>query len=247
MKKQALLLWALLALATPLVNGQTANAPVNQLTKAEQKAGWRLLFDGKTFNGWRGFLKDKVPDAWVIEDGCIKLDKDKRAAANTGGDLITLDEFENFELSLEWKISPGGNSGVKYLISEVSHEKGGAIGFEMQIIDDEKHPDATKGIGGNRKASALYDVMPANAKKKLQPVGEFNQVRIVVQGAHVEHWLNGEKVLEFERGSEAFRALIAKSKFHDKPLFGAFAKGHILLQEHKDAVWFRNIKIRELK
>ena len=219
----------------------------NELTKTEKKAGWKLLFDGKTFSGWRGFRKDTVSAGWVIEDGCIKMDKDKRAALQTGGDIITLDEYENFELSLEWKISPGGNSGVKYLVVEEAHDTGGAVSFEMQIIDDDKHPDASKGIDGNRKASALYDIMPMNEKKKLKPVGEFNQIRILVKGNHIEHWLNGEKVLGYERGSEALKALIAKSKFHDKPMFGTFAKGHILLQEHKDTVWFRNIKIRALK
>ena len=220
----------------------------NEVTKAEKKAGWKSLFDGKTFNGWRGFHQDKVPVGWIIEDNCISRIQAKGELGAAGGDLITNEEFGNFELSLEWKISKGGNSGLKYLVSESLPAKGrSAISFEMQVLDDDNHPDAKLGINGDRKASALYDIMPPNEKKKLKPVGEFNQIRLVVKGNHIEHWLNGEKVLEYERGSEALKALIAKSKFKDQPLFGTFAKGHLLLQEHGDKVWYRNIKIRELK
>lgn len=236
----SLLLIALLAVAT------FAQKP-NELSEAEKKAGWKLLFDGKTLNGWRGFHSDKVPAVWVIEDGCIKMDKDKREALQKGGDIITLDQYENFELSLEWKISKGGNSGIKYLVSETLPKKGSAISFEMQIIDDKNHPDAKAGVAGNRRAGSLYDLIPASNRKKLKPVGEFNQVRLIVKGNHIEHWLNGIKVVEFERESDALKLSIAKSKFCDQPAFGTFAKGHLLLQEHKDTVWFRNIKIRELK
>jgi hypothetical protein len=228
--------------------GSSKAAPPNTLTDAEKKAGWRLLFDGKTFTGWRGFHKDAVPEGWIIEDGCISRIQGKGELGQAGGDLITVDQFENFEFSLEWKISPKGNSGIKYLVSETLPAKGrSAISFEMQVLDDDGHPDAKMGSNGNRKASALYDLMPPNDKKKLQPVGEFNQIRLVVKGNHIEHWLNGEKVLEFERGSDALKALIAKSKFKDQPLFGTFSKGHLLLQEHGDKVWYRKIKIRELK
>jgi Domain of Unknown Function (DUF1080) len=223
-------------------------APPNSLTKAEKAAGWRLLFDGQSFTGWRGFHKENVPEGWIIEDGCISRTAAQGQLGQAGGDLITADQFENFELSLEWKISPKGNSGIKYLVSETLPAKGrSAISFEMQVLDDDNHPDAKMGINGNRKASALYDIMPPNDKKKLKPVGEFNQIRLVVKGKHIEHWLNGQKVVEFERESDALKALIAKSKFKDQPLFGTFAKGHLLLQEHGDKVWYRNIKIRELK
>ena len=220
----------------------------NELSKAEKKAGWKLLFDGKTFTGWRGFHQDKVPTGWIIEDNCISRIQAHGELGAAGGDLITADQFENFEFSMEWKISKGGNSGIKYLVSETLPPKGkSAVSFEMQVLDDENHPDAKMGINGNRKASALYDIMPPNDKKKLKPVGEFNQIRLVVKGNHIEHWLNGEKVVEYERGSEALKALIAKSKFNKNPEFGTFSKGHILLQEHGDKVWYRNVKIRALK
>ena len=220
----------------------------NELTAAEKKAGWKLLFDGKTFTGWRGFHKETVPEGWIIEDGCISRIAAHGQLGQAGGDLITVDQFENFEFTLEWKISPKGNSGIKYLVSETLPPKGkSAISFEMQVLDDDGHPDAKMGINGNRKASALYDLIPPNAQKQLKPVGEFNQIRLVVKGKHIEHWLNGKKVVEFERESEALKAHIAKSKFKDQPLFGTFSKGHLLLQEHGDKVWYRNIKIRALK
>ena len=225
-----------------------AQAPANQLTKTEQKAGWKSLFDGKTFTGWRGFHQEKVPAGWIIEDGCIRRVQAQGQLGEAGGDLITAEQFENFELSLEWKISKGGNSGIKYLVSESLPAKGhSAISFEMQVLDDDNHPDAKMGMNGNRKASALYDIVPPNANKQLKPVGEFNQIRLVVKGNHTEHWLNGAKVLEYERGSDTLKALIAISKFKTEPLFGTFTKGHLLLQEHGDKVWYRNIKIRALK
>lgn len=244
MRKIYLLLVFLLLLLPVATLAQKTNV----LTKAEKKAGWKLLFDGKSFNGWRGFHKEIVPEGWIIEDNCISRIAAHGELGQAGGDLITGEQFENFEFSLEWKISKGGNSGIKYLVSETLPPKGkSAVSFEMQVLDDDNHPDAKMGINGNRKASALYDLMPPNDKKKLKPVGEFNQIRLVVKGNHIEHWLNGEKVVEFERGSDALKALIAKSKFKDQPLFGTFSKGHILLQEHGDKVWYRNIKIRELK
>ncbi len=248
--KKILILGASFALFTLAVFAQTKTVTdsANQLTAAEKKAGWRLLFDGQSFTGWRGFHKQTVPAGWILEDGCISRIAGKVPAGQQDGDLITVGQFENFEFTLEWKISRGGNSGIKYLVSETLPPTGrGAISFEMQVLDDDNHPDAKAGINGNRKASALYDIMPPNDKKNLKPVGEFNQIRLVVKGNHIEHWLNGAKVLEFERGSAALKALIAQSKFKNQPLFGTFAKGHLLLQEHGDKVWYRNIKIRELK
>ncbi|HKQ80348.1 MAG TPA: DUF1080 domain-containing protein [Blastocatellia bacterium] len=222
--------------------------PVNQLTKAEKAAGWRSLFDGATFNGWRGFHSDKIPAGWAIEDGCIKKMPAEGELGRAGGDLITVDQFDNFEFSVEWKLSKGANSGIKYLISESLPPTGrSGVSFEYQVLDDENHPDAKAGIAGNRTAGSLYDLIPAIKEKKLNPPGEFNQTRIIVKGNHIEHWLNDVKVLEFERGGEKLKQHIAESKFKTTKGFGETAKGHILIQDHGDAVWYRNIKIRTLK
>jgi len=240
------MLLAICAIAASAQNNNKASN--NQLTKAEKAAGWRLLFDGQTFNGWRGFHSDKVPTGWAIEDGCIKKVPAEGELGRAGGDLITVDQFDNFEFSVEWKLSKGGNSGIKYLISESLPPTGrSGISFEYQVLDDEAHPDARQGIAGNRTAGSLYDLIPASKDKKLNPPGEFNQTRIVVRGNHIEHWLNGVKVVEFERGGEKLKQHIAESKFKTTKGFGETAKGHILLQDHGDAVWYRNIKIRTLK
>ncbi len=223
-------------------------AKINQLIKAEKTAGWRLLFDGSSFKGWRGFHSDKIPEGWIIEDGCIKKVPAQGELGQAGGDLITADQFDNFELSLEWKLSKGGNSGIKYLISESLPPTGkSGVSFEYQVLDDDNHPDAKMGLSGNRTSGSLYDLIPASNNKKLNPIGEFNQVKIIVKGNHIEQWLNGVKVVEFERGSDEFKQRIAQSKFKDTKGFGETAKGHILLQDHGDAVWYRNIKIRKLK
>lgn len=221
---------------------------MNTLTAAEKKDGWKLLFDGKTTTGWRGFHQEKFPEGgWVIEDGCIKHVAAKGELGGRGGDIITTEKYDNFEMQLEWRLAPGGNSGIKYLVSEDLPKTGSsAVSFEMQVLDDEGHPDAKMGIGGNRTAGSLYDLLPAAQNKVLRPVGEFNQVRLVVQGNHIEHWLNGVKVVEFERGGPELKAAIAKSKFKDTAGFGETAKGHILLQDHGDEACFRNIKLREL-
>ncbi len=223
-------------------------AKANQLTSADRAAGWRLLFDGNSLQGWRGFHSDKVPEGWVVEDGCIKKVQAQGELGRAGGDLITVNQFADFELQLEWKINKGGNSGIKYLVSESLPPTGrSGISFEYQVLDDENHPDAKMGIVGNRTAGSLYDLIPAGKDKKSKPTGEFNQVRIVVKGNHIEHWLNGVKVVEFDRSSSEFKQRIAQSKFKDIKGFGEAQRGHILLQDHGDLVCFRNIKIRELK
>jgi hypothetical protein len=217
--------------------------PINQLTPAEKKAGWRLLFDGKTTNGWRGFKRSDFPaDRWKVEDGCLK-----RIAAGTGdsvgaGDIVTVDSFDDFDLRFEWRIAPGGNSGLKYLVSE---QRPGPIAHEYQVLDDAGHPDAK--VGPQRQSAAFYDVLPPDpARKKLRPAGQFNQGRVLVQGNHVEHWLNGEKVVAYELGSPELKAAIAKSKFKDVAGFDAKLRGPILLQDHGDEVCYRNVRILNL-
>jgi hypothetical protein len=233
----------------------TASAAVgsNMLSRAEKAEGWMLLFDGKSFEGWRGVGSKGIPQGhWVIEAESIKkvatgdVARQQDGQPIQGGDLMTERTYENFELRLEWKISPGGNSGIKYNVSEEISQAhaptGAAIGFEYQILDDERHPDAKN--GPNRTAAALYDLI-APQGKVLKPVGEYNQARIVFRRNHGEHWLNGVKVLEFDLDTPRMKKLVAASKYRDIPDFAKKRRGHIVLQDHGDAVWFRNIKIRD--
>jgi hypothetical protein len=211
------------------------NNPVKAQTKA--KAGWLSLFDGKSLTGWRQAQKDTFPDSgWSVQQGELSFDP----AKNHGTDIITTRSFTNFELLVDFKVSVGGNSGIKYfLIPNTS------LGCEFQIIDDSTHPDARLGIDGNRKTGALYDILPASAGKPYKGAGVWNTARIVVKGQHVEHWLNGVKILQYERGSNAFKQAIAKSKFKTTTGFAEATSSPILLQAHGDKVTFRNIKIRE--
>ena len=226
--------------------GRASAAPPNTLTPSETAAGWTLLFDGKTTKGWRGYHAAAFPaQGWVVEDGAItRVGKGEKPGS--GGDIITTGEYANFELALDWKVSPGGNSGLKYLITESPDGTGHAgVGYEMQILDDERHPDAMMGVNGNRRAGALYDLIPPTTHP-ARPIGEWNQARLVVRGRHVEHWLNGQRVVQFDIGSPEMKALIAKSKYKDIKGFGEATSGHILLQDHGDEVSFRNIRIRQL-
>jgi hypothetical protein len=222
----ALLLAGVAAVAAPAVN---------QLTDEEKAAGWKLLFDGKTTDGWRTFKKTTFPaKGWVVEDGWL------HCLGKSGGDIISDVEFGDFELLWEWKQAEAGNSGVKYFVTE---SRDAALGHEYQMIDDEREPDA-KLANGKRVTASFYDVLKPTVTPATKQPGEINQSRIVVKGNHVEHWLNGVKVLEYECGSEALKAAIAASKFKTTAGFGDKIQGHILLQDHHSEVWFRNVKIR---
>ena len=215
--------------------------PANTLSAAEKKAGWTLLFDGKTLNGWRAYKKtDASGTRWKVEDGLLTVDPGAGNDTHGQMDIVTTSTFDRFELTWEWRIAEGGNSGLKYFVLE---DQNSAIGHEYQLIDDERHPDAK--IGPHRQTAALYDVLVAQ-NRPLKPAGQFNQSRIVSNGTTVEHYLNGTKVLQYELDSPALRAAIAKSKFKDIARFGKLQDGFILLQDHGDRVWYRNIKIKRL-
>ena len=208
--------------------------PQNFLTDAERAAGWRLLFDGKTTSGWRGFKKDRVSDGWQVIDGCL-------VRVGPGGDVVTDEQFDNFELELEWRISAAGNSGIFFRVSE-KYRFPWDTGPEMQVLDNAEHPDGRSPLTSAGSNYALH----AAPRDATVPVGLFNQVRIVANGDHVEYWLNGKKVVEYEFNSPEWKTLIANSKFKSMPNYGRMKTGHIVLQDHGDKVWYRNIKIRPL-
>lgn len=226
----------------------------NTLTESEKRKGWRFLWDGKTTNGWRSARSSEFPGAgWVIENGELTVLESGGGESEQGGDIITRDKFSNFELKLEFRITEGANSGIKYFVDpEINKGPGSSIGLEYQILDDKNHPDANQGVNANRQLAALYDLIPAGNlsvptdDKRFSGVDTWNQARIVVRGNHIEHWLNGFKTLEFERSTPMYRALVAYSKYKVWENFGELPEGHILLQDHGNRVSFRNIKIREL-
>ena len=215
----------------------------NKLTKEEEKAGWKLLWDGKSLDGWVACNENKnAEDGWFISEGRLctrKFEGDKKTIV----DICTDRKYTNFILSLEVMITPGANSGVKYFIQRGKMDN---VGCEFQVLDDDLHPDAKKGVNGNRTAGSLYDLIPADKSGTAFPVGEWNKVQVIVRGNHVEHWLNGVKVVDYYRNNQTFDALVQNSKFAKFKGFGNFPDGYILLQNHQDEVFYKNIKLKEL-
>jgi len=238
MKKIALILmFAVLVGFT--IRKQDSVVP-NTLTKKELKQGWKLLFDGHDPSQWRSANKAEFPTkGWQIKEGCM--------ISGGGGNLVSKEEYGNFDMVWDWKmIDAGGNSGVKYCVKETNND---ALGIEYQMLDDAGHPwmkDGRMHPNDFHTVGAIYELYPTASNKVTKPVGEWNTSRILCSGKHIEHWLNGVKVAECERGSDDFNARIVASKFKDMPSFGLHEKGLILLQDHGSVVWFRNIKIKKM-
>jgi hypothetical protein len=241
----SLLVIVLIVMVQPLtraaVSAGSANARndnANTLSAAEKAQGWKLLFDGKTTDGWRRFKGKTIGDKWKVIDGTLVL---KPKDGKVGGDIVTVDQYDNFELSLEWRIASGGNSGIMYRVTETASAPY-ETGPEYQLLDNKKHPDGRSLLTSAASCYALY----APSIDMTKPVGEWNHTRLIVNGNHVEHWLNGEKVVTYELGSPDWEKRVQASKFKAMSRFGKEPKGHIDLQDHGDEVAFRNIKIRRL-
>lgn len=206
-----------------------------------QKGKWVSLFDGKTIDKWHGYNKTGVPSQWQVEDGAIVL------TAGGAGDLVTNADYGDFELELEWKIAEGGNSGIMFHVQEDA--KYGATyltGPEMQVLDNERHPDAKQGKNGNRTAGSLYDMLPPSDASAYKPAGEWNKVRLVIKDGKATHYMNGKKIVEYPTSGPEWDKMVADSKFATWEGFGKFSSGKIAIQDHGDKVWFRNIRIKEL-
>lgn len=224
------------------------NCIPNTISEREAAEGWRLLWDGATTEGWRGAKLDAFPArGWQIEDGVLSVEKADGAESGNGGDIVTVGTYRDFMLKVDFRITDGANSGIKYFVDpELNKGEGSAIGCEFQILDDVRHPDAKLGVAGNRTLGSLYDLIRADKDEAYFRPSAFNTAMIVVRGNHVEHWLNGVKIVEYERNSQMWNALVAYSKYRGWPDFGNAVEGHILLQDHGDRVSFKNIKIKEL-
>ena len=247
MKLKVILLFVMASLIAVSCGNSTPKEKEAEAS-ATQEENWVVLFDGTSTDNFRGYGQETFPaQGWVIEDGTLKVEgSGKGEAGGGGGDIITKNKYKNFELSLEWKVSEGGNSGIFYLAQEIPGEAIYMSAPEMQILDNARHPDAMLGKDGNRQAGSLYDLIPA-VPQNAKPAGEWNEVRILVYKGTVVHWMNGENVLEYHLWTDQWKEMCANSKFKDWDAFVNTAEeGYIGLQDHGDDVWFRNIKIREL-
>jgi len=225
----------------------TSKADSEQTKEAKEEApvsDWVALFDGETLNGWKRYNATEIGDMWKVEDGMIVCYSEGGGeATENGGSLITVEQFDNFELSIEWKVSPGGNSGIMYHVVEgPEYNYAYVTGPEYQLLDDTGFPD----VGDDQLVAANYDMYTPAADKPIKPAGEWNTARIIYDNSKVEHWLNGQKVLEFEEGSKDWKARYEKSKWKEYPAWCSYKKGAIALQDHGNYTWFRNIKIRRL-
>ncbi len=225
---------------------EIAAAAPNTLSAAEKAAGWKLLWDGKTTDGWRSARSQEFPKGgWEVKDGMLIINETGGAESAAAGDIITREKFSDFELQVDFKITPGANSGIKIFVDPALNKgAGSSIGPEFQILDDARHPDAKLGRNGNRTIGSLYDMITAPADKKVMLVGEWNHARILSRGKRITFWLNGGKTIDIERGSKEWRDIVANSKYKVWPAFGELPEGHILLQDHGNQVFYKNIKIR---
>jgi hypothetical protein len=247
--------WRNLRILTDSISKYARKSPLvpavtkNRLTAEEKEEGWQLLWDGNSTNGWRGARLDEFPEkGWIIENGELIVLSSGGAESAAGGDIVTKELFGDFELKVDFKLTEGANSGIKYYVdTDLNKGPGSSIGLEYQILDDERHPDAKLGNHeGSRTLASLYDLIAADPEKPVHRIGEWNRAHIISKDNHVEHWLNGVKVLEYERRSEAYRKLVSESKYVEWPDFGESETGHILLQDHGDKVSFKNIKIKPI-